>query len=230
MGLPDTDRVKSFALMMLGVGLLGVSKLEEALAVNKTNLDFLSRYRDAPRDTMLAIRSNMTNCLMGLHRHEEALELERECYADYVAMEGENSARAFSNAVNFSMMLKQCGHVAEATAFLRDRVPAARRTLGADHRDTIKLMAYLGEVLVFTEDAAIEDMTIGQKYLEEASRKCQRVFGPEHFLTVTYQRLAFVASRMSVYVQAGVPYTGAWTLREGTKSGDVPFEPKWMAK
>jgi hypothetical protein len=81
--------------------------------------------------------------------------------------------------------------------------------------------------IVFTEDAAIEDMTIGQKYLEEASRKCQRVFGPEHFLTETYQRLAFVASRMSVYVQAGVPYTGAWTLREGTKSGDVPFEPKW---
>ena len=117
--------------------------------------------------------------------------------------------------------------MAEATAFLRDRAPTARRLLGEDHRDTIKLMAYLGEVLVFTEDAAIEDMTIGQKYLEEASRKCQRVFGPEHFLTETYQRLAFVASRMSVYVQAGVPYTGAWTLREGTKSGDVPFEPKW---
>ena len=74
----------------------------------------------------------------------------------------------------------QTHRCAEAKSFLRKHLPAARRTLGADHDTVIQLRWSYACCLCKDADASRDDAAEAVSLLEELSQTTQRIYGTSH--------------------------------------------------
>ena len=86
----------------------------------------------------------------------------------------------FIDVLNLGWSMIQTHRCAEAKSFLRKQLPAARRTLGADHDTVIQLRWSYACCLCKDADASRDDAAEAVSLLEELSRTTQRIYGTSH--------------------------------------------------
>ena len=72
-----------------------------------------------------------------MERNDEALVLYRQIYARRVEKEGVSHLATITSALSLAVALGSLKHWDEAISLLRDQLPVARRSLGADHHLTL---------------------------------------------------------------------------------------------
>jgi len=87
-------------------------------------------------------------------------------------------------AFNFAHGLFSLRRHAEAKSLLRNRIPVARRALGEEHRQPLKMNALYAENIYNDPAATLDDLREAVTTLEDAERIARRVFGGTHPITV----------------------------------------------
>ena len=140
LGRPETDGYRCTAMAALGNGLRETSRPDEALPVLEANLALMRRYWSRDKGNIFTTQANLASCLADLGRLDEALVLERDIYAKQVASLGVSHQDTIGCGLNLAISLVMSKRYEQAKFLLSDQLlPAARRTLGADHDLTLKL-------------------------------------------------------------------------------------------
>ena len=174
---PKMTRV--YAMNQLGNGLAMVERHEERLGVLKAKLATDTRIGAGP-DIILGTQSNIAMSYSVLGRKQESLGVYREIYAKAVELHGKSDERTFAATNNLSSCLKEAGHIAEAIALLRQGIPEAKKSLGAEHDITLSLCQALAQCLCDEHGASPEQIREAVALLESTLRTSQRVFGRAH--------------------------------------------------
>ena len=87
-------------------------------------------------------------------------------------------------ANNYADLLKNLNRFEEAKALWRETIPVARRVLGDNREDTIRMRWNYAKALCIDEDVTFEDLREAVATLEEVERLARRVFGGAHPFTV----------------------------------------------
>ena len=128
---------------------------------------------------MLGVQSNLASTLMDLGRLEEAVRMLKEVYASRVRLFGHDEDSLLS-ALSLSIALVRAGNASESMTLSRPLLPVARRVLGADHENTLRLAhAYVYAVLDCAA-ASRDELIFAEKLLEDTARRFRRVFGISH--------------------------------------------------
>ena len=86
----------------------------------------------------------------------------------------------------------------EASAFLRDRIPEAIRTLGKNHDTTFRLQRMYAQCLFLNDGASRSDLTEAISKLEDLDRRMTRIYGASHPQTEsTRDRLAEAREKLA---------------------------------
>ena len=86
-------------------------------------------------------------------------------------------------ADNYALSLLKLQRFEEAKSLLRKQLPVARRILGKDHIQTIKMTWRSAEALYEDANASLGDMREVATTLEETERTARRVLGGAHPVT-----------------------------------------------
>ena len=86
-------------------------------------------------------------------------------------------------ANNYADLLKNLNRFEEAKALWRETIPVARRVLGDNREDTIRMRWNYAKALCIDEDVTFEDLREAVATLEEVERLARRVFGGAHPFT-----------------------------------------------
>ena len=89
----------------------------------------------------------------------------------------------FDTAVSLSKSLLDTRHYEEAKSFLGEQLPKARRALGPEARDVLKLRCNYAAALFCFERASRDDVAESVTILEELESTTRRIYGPEHPFT-----------------------------------------------
>ena len=128
---------------------------------------------------MLGVQSNLASTLMDLGRLEEAVRMLKEVYASRVRLFGHDEDSLLS-ALSLSIALVRAGNASESMTLSRPLLPVARRVLGADHENTLRLAhAYVYAVLECAA-ASRDELIFAEKLLEDTAQRFRRVFGTAH--------------------------------------------------
>ena len=103
-----------------------MSQHEEALRVLQANLALMRRHWPLEAHNILGVQTNIAACIDELGRHDEALALERENYASWVALLGGSHRDTISAGLSLAISMNKLGLTDESIPFLRDGLPAAR--------------------------------------------------------------------------------------------------------
>ena len=146
-GRPEVDWYRFQSVGVLATALGSNGRPEEALPVLETRLALNRRHWSHDQKSILAIQDNLTNCLQLLGRHDEALATRRQVYTTSVETLGASHRSTICSALNLSVSLVNAQLFNDSKSFLRDQLPVARRSLGADHYLTLRVHHFLGMAL-----------------------------------------------------------------------------------
>ncbi len=90
-------------------------------------------------------------------------------------------------AFNFAHGLFCRQRYAEAKSLLRNRIPVARRALGEEHRQPLKMKALYAEALYNDPGATLDDLREAVTTLEDTAPTARRVFGSAHPEVVAHE-------------------------------------------
>ena len=188
-------------MTFLGGGIFSNGRPEEALAVFEANLVSRRRYWSHREGAILAAQANISSCLGELGRCDEALVLRREIYARRVATLGVSHEVTILNGGNVVISLNHLELWEESKKLASDQLlPAARRSLGADHDLTLRLNQNLAAALANDPRRTRDDLRLNQRgvasprhdlntgddvleaetILRDVVQRRRRVFGPAH--------------------------------------------------
>jgi len=179
LGRVETSASRCLAMGVLGSGLQTNQQFAEALPILEASLTMRQRQRRDKRDIFVA-KSNLAHCLDDLGRSDEAIVIQREVYAGWVALLGVSHQRTILGGFNLCVSLDRSDLWDEARQFLRQLLPAALRSLGADNDLTLLLNQLLGGVLTNNSDCSRDDLLEAETILQDVLRRRRRVFGPAH--------------------------------------------------
>ena len=196
----------------------GVCEIGPETHLLEASLALRRRYWSHNEEIILIAQTNVASCLDNLGRHEQALVLKRGVFARRVATLGLSHERTISVGTNLLVSLHRLKEFGEATAFSRDQLlPAARRSLGADHNATLRINQYLARALYFDPESTRDDLRFNQlrrgvdairfhlntgddlleaeTLMEDVVQRRRRVFGHAHpsvetFLSEVHAKLA----------------------------------------
>jgi tetratricopeptide (TPR) repeat protein len=129
------------------------------------------------------MQGNIANTYANLGRLEEALRLRRAVYSGTLRLHGEQHEETTIDAYNYANDLFDANRFAEAKALLRKTLPVARRVLGEDHDNTLRLRCIYAQTLRLDEGATLGDLREAVATLEETERIARRVLGGAHPVT-----------------------------------------------
>jgi tetratricopeptide (TPR) repeat protein len=172
----EVDGIKLTAMQQLANGLQDARRYDEALLIYEARLDELARHQCVDLDT----RHAMANCLRSLGRHDEAKRMLRDVYTAHVAKDGKYHADTILAASNLTNLLVYLEEWTEAKKVALDILPAARRTLGVDHYNTMGIHWTYAMCLANPVDASLDDLIEAEAVLDDTSRRWRRVMGEAH--------------------------------------------------
>merc|ERR1711991_582481 len=123
---------------MLGSGLTCAGHDEDALPVKEAELAMLWRLGASLHETLVT-QSNLANTYMKVGRLESALQIKRDVYSGRVKKDGEEHKYTLIAANNYSSSLNSLERFEEAKSLLRKTMPVARRVLGDNDENTLRL-------------------------------------------------------------------------------------------
>ena len=190
-GRPERDQVRGLAMTVLGNGLTGANRYEDALSVREAELSMLRRLGASER-SVLAVQGNLAVLYEELGRVEGALRMKQDVYAGHLKLNGEDNVSTLMAANNYAATLKDLRRFEEAKALLRRTIPVARCVVGEGDGLTLRMRYTYARALY--EDprsdprATLEYLREAVTTLEEIERTARRVFGGSHPLTVEIER------------------------------------------
>ena len=183
MGRPEADNARLDAMNVLGAGLSGANRYEDALSVQEAELS-LQRRIGASEDDMLILQCNLVDTYESFGHLEKALRMERHVYSERVRLHGEEHEKTVIAASNYANGLVRLQRFEEAKALLRKTMPVARRVLGEGHHLTLTMRWICAEALYSDPGATLDDLRKAVTTLEETERTSRRVLGGAHPQTV----------------------------------------------
>ena len=174
---------RRFGLGVLGSGLSEAKLYEDALSVQEATLSTMRRLGASEHDILVA-QDNLAFTCRKSARHERALQMQRDAYAGWLRLYGEEDEHTFIAAGNYANSLLDLERFEEAKALLRRTIPVARRVLGDSHRSTLVNRCSYAESLFNDDDATLDDLREAVTTLEDTVRLARRVLGGEHPTTV----------------------------------------------
>ena len=103
-------------------------------------------------------------CFGDLGRHAEALVIEREIYAKFMALRGVAHLSTLTAGTNVTATMLSLKLYDEMKSFLKDRLlPAARRSLGAEHDITLCLSTHLAAALLTDPQRTRGDLRLNRR-------------------------------------------------------------------
>jgi len=197
LGRKDTDGYRCISMALLGGALRMSSRLEEALPVLEAHSVLVRRYWSHDEENILCSQGSIASCLANLGRHDESLVLKREVFAKFVALLGATHERTILTGANLTVSLNQRKLFGETKTLVRDKLlPAARRSLGADHDLTLKLNQNLSAALQLSPEHTRDDLLEAQTIMQDVIQRRRRVFGPAHPNTLRAEAAEATLSRM----------------------------------
>ena len=127
-------------------------------------------------------QSNLANTYQLLGRKEQALRMRQDAYSGYVKHFGEEHAHTLLTAGNYAISLGELRRYAEAKSLLRKQIPVARRVLGENHEQTLRMRGCYAVVL-YKSCATLEDLREAVTTLEDTERSMRRVLGGAYPMT-----------------------------------------------
>ena len=182
-GRPETDKLRGFAISVLGNGLSDADRDEDALSVREADLAMMWRV-GAPEEDVLSTLNNLANTYRRLGRDEEALAMRQEIYSGRRELNGEEHEETLKVADNYAMTLLDLERFEEAKSLLRKVMPVARRVLGESSETTLMIRWNYAKALYRDDGATLDDVCEAVTTLEDAERIARRVFGGSHPTTL----------------------------------------------
>ena len=182
LGRPETDQARVLAMSVLGNGLSIAEHHEDALSVKEAQLS-MKRRLGVPQGSILVAQSNIATTYRKLGQLERALQMQRDVYSGWVKLHGEENDETLLAALNYADALTSLERFEEAKALLRRTVPVARRVLGENHEDTLRLKWIYATALCRDDGATLAELREAVTTLEAVEQNIQRVFGRAHPLT-----------------------------------------------
>ena len=167
----------------LGNGLSGAGRIEESLHVEKAELAIMRRLGE-PEDSILCSQANLACTYETLGQKERALSLQRDVYFGFLKLYGISNIVTLQVANNYADLLNNLNLFEEARSLFRETIPVARRTLGDNNEDTIRMRWIYAQTLYKDATATLDDLREAVTTLDETERIARRVFGGAHPLTV----------------------------------------------
>ena len=127
--------------------------------------------------------SNLANSYAALGRHESALRIEREVYAERMKLNGEEHRETLAAANNYAASLINLERYVEAKSLLRKTIPVERRILGDNDRLAFQMRKAYAQALYKDDGATVDDLREAVTTLEEIEPIARRVFGGAHPMT-----------------------------------------------
>ena len=187
LGRPETDMPRQLAVNELSNGLMLANYLEDALSIQEIELSMMRRLGKA-EGSLLAVRSNIATTYAKVGRLEQALQLRKDVYSDYVKKFGEEQILSLKEAINYASTLNALGQFKEAKQLLKKTTPMARRVVGESHELTLAMRSIYAKALYKDTGATLDDLREAVDTLEDSERIARRVLGSTHPLVQTTVR------------------------------------------
>jgi len=126
------------------------------------------------------LRKNDPGCYGELGRDEEALDIYRKVYQNWVDKHGPDHKCSLWAAEDLIKCLRQLKQYAEAQDRARAAIPLARRTLGADNIVTLGLREIDARITLSRDDASSQDKIKALVVWGSVFKVRRRVQGPDH--------------------------------------------------
>ena len=169
-------------MTVLGTGLSGAGHHEDALAAREAELAMMSRLGTSESNILVA-QGNLANTYHMLGRHEEALRIRQEVYAQRLKLSGEENVETIRETICYAMGLISSKRFKDAKALMCNTLPVARRVIGNTHEYTLRIETTYAQSLYKDPAATLDDLHEAVTTLEETTRTARRVLGSAHPVT-----------------------------------------------
>ena len=162
----------------LGDGLTDAEHYEDSVTVREAQVSMLRRV-GAPADQMLVAQGNLAQCYSRLGRKEEALPMFEAIYSGHLELFGNEEKNTITSAMNYAISLFGLLHFDEAKSVLREMLPVARRVLGENSVEALKMRSMHASALYKVADT-LDDLREAVNTIEETVPTTRRVLGGAH--------------------------------------------------
>ena len=173
---------------MLGNGLYEAGNYADALPVHEAVVAAMRRLGESEH-AILTAQGNLASTYSRLGRIEQALQIERDVYSGHLKLNGKESFETIIAANNCGSSLVELRRCEEAKPLLLKMIPVARRVLGDNAENTIRMRWNYAEALYKDEAATLDDVREAVTTLEDIARTTRRVFGGAHPTTTDIERV-----------------------------------------
>ncbi len=109
--------------------------------------------------------------------------MRRDVYSGHLKLFGEEDRDTLLTANNYASSLVVLERFEEAKALMRKTVPVARRVLGENDENLLKIRWTYAKALYMNDAATLDDLREGVTTLGETGQTARRVFGGAHPIT-----------------------------------------------
>ena len=106
--------------------------------------------------------------------------MRRDVYSGWLKLKGEEHNDTLISALNYADSLRRQRRFKEAKSLLRKTMPVARRVLGDNAEDTLKIRWIYAQTLCLDAGATLDDLREAVTTLEDTVRIARRVLGSAH--------------------------------------------------
>ena len=139
----------------------------------------MHRRLGASEHNILAVQTNLATTYEALGR-PEALQVKRDVYYGYSKLRGDEYEHTLVAANNYASYLNSLERFEEAKPLLLKIIPVARRVLGDNDENTIRMRWNYATALYHDTGATLDDLREAVETLEDTARVARRVFGGAH--------------------------------------------------
>ena len=182
---PEMDMYKDCAYTALADGL---SNVDEAFKLQVLEAQFAAAKRTGfPPEHMFSNRHNTATCYSKLGRHEDALQIYRECYDSEKALTGLTET-VLTTASCVASNFLDTKNFKSARSFAYDHIDDSQRILGKNHRITLILRETYANAITLDAQSSLKQLAEAVEVLGRLARMRQQVFGAHHPCTIRVQK------------------------------------------
>ncbi len=189
----------------LGATLYDLGRLEDAEALFRSRLVKLQRTLGDEHLDTAAAKNSLGMALLQLQRFPEAESLLRDALEVRRRLQP-NGDKLISSQRNLAGFYYNTQRYEEALEVMQDCLPAARRTLGADHPQTLGVLSNIISILI-----KLERFDDAESYAADSVARCRRAYGADHQDTVNaYLQHASILGKLERHAEAVAPAATAY--------------------
>ena len=116
------------------------------------------------------------------------MRMSQNVYSGRFKLLGEEHPQTLLAANNYADSLLYLQRFEESKSLMCKTMPVARRVLGADHVNSLKMRTIYATALYLADGATLDDLREAKTSVEETKRTAQRVLGGAHPLVAAIEQ------------------------------------------